>query len=122
MSQLNLAIEFYRTNENSPTKFLLTDNESVVAIPEYLSFTTSPNPFNPNVKISVTGWKSGTELKILNISGKVVANLTSVLNNGSQNTKHRQAFWNAAGHASGVYVVLLKEEKREIKNKIVLVR
>jgi hypothetical protein len=80
------------------------------------------HPFNPSVNISVTGWTNGTELKILDISGRVAADLTSGLKNNFTGTGPRQVSWNASGYASGVYIVLLKSGKMELKRMSMLIR
>jgi len=97
-------------------------DEPNLAAQEKLSLVTSPNPFNPSVNIRVSSWKSGMELKILNINGQVVTNLTSALNSGSHGAVLRQVTWNASSCASGVYLVILKNGKEEIKRKIMLIR
>src|SRR3989339_256477 len=99
-----------------------TEDEPGTMDLENHSLTVAPNPFNPSVNIKVAGWKNGTELKILNINGKVVVNLTTVLNNGSQKSGLRQVSWNASGHASGVYVVMLKNGNSKLKQKVMLIR
>ena len=98
---------------------LSTDNEPAVIRQEGLSLAASPNPFNPSVNIQVAGWRSGTELRILNVSGKVVADLTKVLNSG---TGQQRVLWNAAGQASGVYLVMLRQGKTELKRKVIMIR
>ena len=98
---------------------LSTDNEPAAIMQESLSLVTSPNPFNPSVNIQVAGWRSGMELKILNVSGKVVADLTKVQ---CGDTGQRQVVWNALGQASGVYLVMLRQGKTEIKRKVMLIR
>jgi hypothetical protein len=96
------------------------ESEPVLAVvPENLALNTSPNPFNPNVSISVSGWKTGAELKVLDINGKVVADLTSSLGGG---IGHRQVSWNASNRASGVYLFVLRYGKMELKKKAMLVR
>ena len=99
-----------------------TDISSGLTVPENLSLVVSPNPFNPNLNIKVFGLKSGTDLRILSVNGKVVADLTSVLNSAMTGKGVRQVTWNADGHASGVYLVLLRQGNVELKRKIVLMR
>ncbi len=88
------------------------------------SLTTSPNPFNPSVNIKVKGWKKGrSSLKIMDLSGRVVSDLTVKAERsfGSGN-RFVNIGWNASGRASGVYFVNLRTEKNSIRNKIILVR
>ena len=96
-----------------------TDNEPIAIMQEGLSLAASPNPFNPSVNIQVAGWRSGMELKVFNVSGRVVADLTKLQSSGMG---QRQVVWNAAGQASGVYLVILKHGKKELKRKIMLIR
>ena len=96
-----------------------TKKEHPVVWPDKPSLAASPNPFNPIINISVAGWRSGTELKILNVSGRVVADLTRVQSSGKG---QRRIVWNASGQASGVYLVMLKYGAIELKRKILLVR
>lgn len=95
--------------------------ESDVLHEEKVSLGTSPNPFNPMVNISVTGLHPGAELKIININGKMVANLTSALN-AKSGKGGRSVAWDATGNASGVYVVVLRNGKTELRKKALLVR
>jgi hypothetical protein len=84
-----------------------------------LFMDAAPNPFNPDVTISVSGWKTGAELKVLDVNGKVVADLTSSLGGG---VGHRQISWNASNRASGVYLFVLRYGKVELKRKAMLIR
>ncbi len=86
------------------------------------NLTASPNPFNPAVNIQVSGWQRGTVLRIFNVSGKVMADLTSALNSGSYVKGVREVTWNAAGQASGVYLVLLRHGNVEFKRKVLLIK
>ena len=92
-------------------------DEVMISTPTELIVT--PNPFNPSVNIQVAGWRSGTELKILNVSGKVVVDLTKVQSSGMG---QRQIVWNAAGQASGVYLIMLKTGKTQMKQKVMLIQ
>ncbi len=89
--------------------------------PENLVLVASPNPFNPAVNIQVSGWQRGAELRIFNVSGKVVADLMSTFNSGSYTRGVREVTWNAAGHASGVYLVLLRQGNVELKRMVMFV-
>jgi len=107
---------------DTSTYVLLTQRETASIPLEGITLSIAPNPFNPSVNIQVTGWKRGSELKILNVCGRVVANLTSVLNNGAIGTMPDRIAWNASGFASGIYLVMLKSGRTEMKQKIVLTR
>jgi DUF1680 family protein len=105
---------------------LLPDNstgkETLLPARDEVSINTAPNPFNPSLTISVSNWKTGADLSVLDISGRVVANLTALLNNRSPDMGLRQVAWNASGRASGVYVILLRYGKMELKRKAMLIR
>ncbi len=98
------------------------DIEPVAIISEGISLAASPNPFNPAVTFQVSGIKKGMELKVLNINGKVISDLTKALNSASSGNGVRQLTWNGAGHASGVYLVLLRHGNMEYKRRVVLIR
>ncbi|MFH0919764.1 MAG: glycosyl hydrolase 53 family protein [Fibrobacterota bacterium] len=108
---------FVMTDLGNSTSLFALQHSSKTAVSIF------PNPFNPRVNISITGWTNGTEVKILNINGETVANLTAVINNNPQAIRSsRQVIWNASGCASGMYLVILKNGKAELKRKIVLLR
>ncbi len=112
------AFEYYYTGEGGMSAL----TSSVVSDGGLKIIGCDPNPFNPSVNIQVSGCRKSTELKILNVSGMVVADLTSVLNIGSYVNGVRQVTWNGAGHASGVYLVLLRHGNMEYKRKVLLIK
>jgi len=101
---------------------IITDNEPELIQPENIAILASPNPFNPNVNIQLSDIERWTELKILNVNGMVVADLTSDLSRASSGKGVGQVAWNGAGHASGVYIVFLKSGKTELKQKILMIK
>jgi hypothetical protein len=100
----------------------IEDEPVLAVVSENFALNTFQNPFNPNVSISVTGWKTGEELRVLDINGKVVADLTASLNSGRRGIGPRQVMWNASGRASGVYIIMLRYGKMEMKRKAMLIR
>lgn len=72
---------------------------------------TFPNPFNPTVSILLGKELSGNStVRIFTLSGRLVTDLTG------------RTTWNAAGQASGVYLVSVKAGPRVLTRKIVLSR
>ena len=74
---------------------------------------TMPNPFNPVVTIaySLEEYRN-MRLNIYNISGQLVETLVD----GSIEAGRHSVVWNAAGHASGTYIVSLETQgKRDIR-------
>ena len=80
---------------------------------------TMPNPFNPVVTIAYSLEEScNMTLNIYNISGQLVETLVD----GYMEAGRHSVVWNAAGHASGTYIVSLEVEgKRDIR-KITLMK
>ena len=74
---------------------------------------TMPNPFNPVVTIAYSLEESrNMTLNIYNISGQLVDTLID----GRIEAGRHSVVWNAAGHASGTYIVSLEVEgKRDIR-------
>jgi hypothetical protein len=104
------------------TTITAVQNSPVAIVPENFALAASPNPFNPNVTISVSGWKAGAELKVIDVTGKVVADLTASISGGSRGMGLRRVSWNASGRASGVYIFMLRYGKAELKRKAMLIR
>ncbi len=99
-----------------------TINENLLDIDTSHEMELMPNPFNPIININFHGWKSGSELNVLDINGKVVANLTSAVNGSLQRIGSTHVSWNALGQASGVYIIILKNGDVEFKQKVILMR
>lgn len=73
--------------------------------------TVFPNPFNPVVRILLPqGLEKGASVRIFDLSGKRVADLAG------------STAWNAAGCASGVYVVVAEKNGISAKKKIIYSR
>lgn len=84
-----------------------------------LSLSANPNPFNPNVTIQYAGLSHRATLSILDIDGRVVGHFP--LNRGVSGVRG-EIVWNATAHSSGVYLLLLEDGGRTLKQKITLVR
>ena len=78
-----------------------------------------PNPFNPSTMLFVNGIVSGKQsnLRIFNISGKLISELTPALHSGAS-----AITWKADDLPSGVYIARLQSGKRVINLKLVLMR
>ena len=115
------SVMFYEiTNVES-----LTTTTDLKANPKFEKsplLVVSPNPFYPSVNIRVYGWKSGAALRVLDVNGRVVAELTSALNSRTGGTIPCRIVWNASGCAPGVYLVLLRQGNAEVKRRILLIR
>jgi len=73
-----------------------------------LRITAAPNPFNPVVRITLTGAPSrGAALKVYDLSGRLVADLTG------------KSGWNASGNASGTYVIVARSQGLVSTRKII---
>lgn len=71
---------------------------------EYQLHTAFPNPFNPSTLIQFAlPENSFVTLDVFDVLGRRVANLLD----GYREADYHSVVWNAAGHASGVYVVRL---------------
>ena len=91
-----------------------------------------PNPFNPMVKITITNPPAGLgtnaklkittpELKIFDIRGKEVADLSSNINS-SKFIIRNSVIWNASGLPSGMYVLYLKTSGRVFSKSMTLLK
>jgi hypothetical protein len=100
-----------------------TKAEQTVGADEKVSINVLPNPFNPRLTVIVSGWNTGAELVVLNVNGQIVADLTVALKNYSNDRRiSRQVVWDASGHASGIYLVVLKNRDSVHKRMITLIR
>jgi hypothetical protein len=77
------------------------------------ALSAAPNPFNPEVSITLTGSLArGATLKVYDLSGRLVADLSGKI-------RDNRAVWNAAGHASGMYLVAAKGKGLSKTDKII---
>lgn len=73
----------------------------------------SPNPFNPSVVLTLSGaLASGASIKVYDLSGKRVADLSKGISRG-------KAVWNASGLASGLYVAVVQKGMLKLTRKVV---
>ncbi|MBL8028861.1 MAG: T9SS type A sorting domain-containing protein [Fibrobacteres bacterium] len=78
-----------------------------------MTLAAAPNPFNPSVTLSLSGFLSEEiSLKVYDLSGKVVADLTKKINQG-------RVIWNAQGIASGVYTIVAKNGTLTLTRKVI---
>ena len=91
---------------------------------EEMALSVSPNPFNPATTIIITNCKlriTNPELKIFNIRGKLVADLSSQIRNSKFEISN-SVNWDASHCSSGTYIVRLKAGGRETVSKAILMR
>jgi len=124
---INFASREHADSTHHPMLLIVTDtsrhtnSETGLAF-EVQSLSISPNPFNPSVNIRINGWRTGAMLKIVDIGGRVVADLTTAMNGSSRNTGAGVVTWDAVKCASGVYVVVFQNRGSELKRMITLIR
>jgi hypothetical protein len=80
-----------------------------------------PNPFNPNVNISVRSNTNDLTLKIMDAQGREVTDLTSNLRK-IRKGQFYHAVWDASNQASGVYFARLVYGNKEVCRKLFLMR
>jgi hypothetical protein len=87
-----------------------------------LRMTAAPNPFNPSTVISISGVKLvAASLRVFDMRGRMVADLTGALRRSAMRGEARVE-WNAAGLASGIYVVRLDGTGFTLTRSLVLIR
>lgn len=79
------------------------------------SLRLSPNPFNPSVTVAIKGLGAGAKVTVMDIAGRVIADLTASLDQG-------RTAWNASGNASGFYLVTVRKDKTVLTQKALLMR
>jgi hypothetical protein len=82
------------------------------------ALTTRPNPFNPAIKIAVSGQRiadGNIGIAIYNIDGKIVYRLSATSYQLSAGIT-----WNATGHPSGVYIIRATVNGQVLTRRIVL--
>ncbi len=95
-----------------------TGLEELVDVVSESILQASPNPFNPDVRISVKGWQKGMALDIVDVSGKVVASLTNRMEKGME----KSVTWKASGLSSGLYVAVLRNGGTTLRKKMMFLR
>jgi len=82
-------------------------------------FHVYPNPFNSTVTIAMQGFKNENlkswKLKLYSVSGKIVSDLSQEIQDGI-------VVWNAEHQSSGIYSIILQNEKRSLAKNIYLMK
>jgi hypothetical protein len=81
-----------------------------------------PNPFNSKIRIHVRGQRTEdrgqtAEIQILNVSGKIVCQLTSDLCHLTSGIS-----WNASHHPSGIYIAEIRAGNRRFNKTLTLLQ
>lgn len=76
----------------------------------------APNPFNPSTTLTMDGKIGASELKVYDIRGMLVADLTSRIQ------RTNTLVWNAENLPAGVYMIRLTTANRSMTQKALLVR
>lgn len=80
------------------------------------SLSANPNPFNPSTTLLLSGdMAEGASLKVFDASGRCAADLSNRIAGG-------KAVWNAAGLASGAYLVIAEKGGQSMKTRIIYLR
>ena len=105
------------TNENVYI-YKLTDSVTTTSIKnnksaEIIAITASPNPFNcvTTIHIPASLNKTNASLQVLDIQGKIVADLTTSL-------AKKSVEFNAEGLIGGIYIIQLKTDEKIFFSKI----
>ncbi|MDP8207529.1 MAG: M1 family aminopeptidase [Candidatus Electryonea clarkiae] len=94
-------------------------DESVTELPKIFSIDAYPNPFNPDLNITVTlPEASNLRLDIFNILGKHVTTLTDQPVSPGQ----VRFIWNASNSASGIYLIRSNMGSKITTKKVTLVK
>ncbi|MBL8026241.1 MAG: T9SS type A sorting domain-containing protein [Fibrobacteres bacterium] len=103
----------FTIQENPPITSVRSINEHPS---QQLSCVAYPNPFNPVTTIKLSGLKAGrkSELTIHDISGRLVADLSSHISNNVE--------WNASHLPSGIYIVNFRQNAREYRSRVTLLK
>ena len=117
---LDLASIWYTSwvNAGSPNPTTGVRNER--SIPQTISLEAWPNPFNPQITLSVEcAGSQPVQVKIFDLSGRLIANLFS----GSVSNRIN-LIWNGKSDsgmrvASGTYLVVLQQGEKRTQQKII---
>ncbi|OGJ84620.1 MAG: hypothetical protein A2268_11390 [Candidatus Raymondbacteria bacterium RifOxyA12_full_50_37] len=88
------------------------------------SISVAPNPFNPVTNIIITDYGlqiTNPALKIFNIRGDLVADLTDLIRN-SKSVGRNSIPWDAGKHPSGIYLVKFTNGTKTLIQRMALVR
>ena len=99
--------------------FMMGTLEERNVLPEKISLSAYPNPFNPVTTLSFAMPNEGmVQLSIYNVSGQLMAKLAHEYR-AAGNVEY---IWNAGTHPSGVYVARLNIENTIHTQKLVLMK
>jgi len=93
----------------------ITDN--IAGKPDKLSICASPNPFNSSVKLHLNIPEKTATLKIFDISGRRVADLSDKLEIGVTDI-----IWDAVSLPSGIYFAKLGAGERSVSETLIMVK
>ena len=97
----------------------LTSDEHIAEVPQTISLSTHPNPFNPTTEISYSLSKpSEVRLRVFDITGRQVGSLVNKFQEAGQHS----ARFDASHLASGVYLTVLETTHQVMTQKIVLIK
>lgn len=123
--------EIYKTIDGGGNMNLLGIDQTSTKIPKYYElYQNYPNPFNPSTKIkfslplSSKGWVIKISIKVYDIIGKEVADLTPFLGKDREGLQPGtyEVEWNGTGYASGIYFYSLQVGDIIITKKMVLLK
>jgi hypothetical protein len=83
------------------------------------AISADPNPFNPEVRIRLSGLSSQTPVRFAIYDSRGVC---MTMNSLTGHALERGISWNAAKQPSGIYVVRIEAERKSISRKILLIR
>ena len=93
---------------------------TISGLPEMFELEQNyPNPFNPQTTIRFNlPLQAHVDLAIYDITGRLVAQLYD----GNQDAGSHEVVWNAAGRASGMYLVRIQAGEYQVTRKMLLLR
>jgi hypothetical protein len=121
------VVVFYETLRWQKTwtaNAVVSEIDSTIITNNTLLLTNFPNPFNPETSIQFAlafgeGRGEGhVNINVFNVRGQLVANIVE----GRYHAGTHTIKWNATGHGSGIYFVVLKTENTQIVHKMILLK
>jgi hypothetical protein len=109
------AFSFIRT-----LRIVITNVTDTRTLPEFFRLEQNfPNPFNPStvIRFSLSSTKYVT-LKLYGVTGEEIETLV----NGVKPSGTHEVEWNAAGFASGIYIVRLSTDESQAARKMILMK
>ncbi|OGS36881.1 MAG: hypothetical protein A2293_08370 [Elusimicrobia bacterium RIFOXYB2_FULL_49_7] len=102
----------------------VTANEMGTIVDKGVVLKVSPNPFNPVATLEIKGKmeNTGWQLRVIDMNGKIVDDLTSQLARSSNFIQYRVT-WDASNHPSGIYLVRLSSGgEKTITRRVILLK